>query len=98
MCSNYLPVTRRDRLLTFFGVEYTREELPQREVFPLGMAPFIRLTLEGQEGGRPALVAEDGMFGLLPHFAAEEQYGRRTYNARSETVHKLASFRPAWEA
>lgn len=35
---------------------------------------------------------------LLPHFAAEEQYGKRTYNARSETVHKLPSFRPAWEA
>jgi putative SOS response-associated peptidase YedK len=98
MCSNYLPVTAADRLLTFFGVEYAKEELQQREVFPLGMAPFIRLTVEGQEGGKPALVAEDGMFGLLPHFAAEQQYGRRTYNARSETVHKLPSFRPAWEA
>jgi putative SOS response-associated peptidase YedK len=98
MCSNYLPVTRADRLMTFFGVEYAKEELLQREVFPLGMAPFIRLTVEGQESGKPALVAEDGMFGLLPHFAAERQYGRRTYNARSETVHKLPSFKPAWEA
>lgn len=98
MCSNYLPVTRQDRLLTFFGVEYTKEELLQREAFPLGMAPFIRLSVEGQEGGRPALIAETAMFGLLPHFAAERQYGRRTYNARSETVHKLPSFRPSWEA
>jgi putative SOS response-associated peptidase YedK len=98
MCSNYLPVTRQDRLLTFFGVEYEKKEQQQREVFPLGMAPFIRLTVEGQEGGKPALVAEDGMFGLLPHFAAERQYGRRTYNARSETVHKLPSFKPTWEA
>jgi len=98
MCSNYRPVTRLDRLLTFFGVEYGKEELLERDVFPLGMAPFIRLTVEGQEAGRPALVAEDGMYGLLPHFAAEEQYGRRTYNARSETVHKLPSFKPSWEA
>ena len=98
MCSNYLPVTRADRLMTFFGVEYAKQELLQREVFPLGMAPFIRLTAEGEEGGKPALVAEDGMFGLLPHFAAERQYGRRTYNARSETVHKLMSFKPAWAA
>ena len=67
-------------------------------VLPLGMAPFIRLTVEGQERGRPALVAEDGMFGLLPHFAAEEQHGRRTYSARSETVHKPPSFRPTWKA
>lgn len=98
MCSNYLPVSAAHRLLTFFGVEYAKEELKAEEVFPLGMAPFIRLTVEGQEGGRPALIAEDGMFGLLPSFATEMQYGRRTYNARSETVHKLPSFRPAWSA
>jgi hypothetical protein len=28
MCSNYLPVTRMDRMLTFFGVERERDELP----------------------------------------------------------------------
>ena len=95
MCSNYRPVTRMDRLLTFFGVERDKDEAPH-DVFPLGMAPFIRLSVEGQEGGKPALVAEDGMFGLLPSFATEMQYGRRTYNARSETVAKLASFRQAW--
>lgn len=86
-----------DRLLTFFGVEYGRDER-EREVFPLGSAPFIRLSEEGQEGGRPALIAEDGMFGLLPSFATELQYGRRTYNARSESVHRLPSFKPAWSA
>lgn len=61
------------------------------------MSPFIRLSVEGQEAGKPALVAEEGMYGLLPHFAAEQQYGRRTYSARSETVHKLASFKPSWD-
>lgn len=84
--------------MTFSGVEYSKKELLQHEVFPLGMFPFIRLTVEGQEGGKPALMAEDGMFGLLPQFAAERQYGRRTYNARSETAHKLPSFKPAWVA
>ena len=95
MCSNYRPVTRLDRLLTFFGVEYGKDEV-ERDVFPLGMAPFIRRSIEGQEGGRAALVAEDGMFGLLPYFAREVQYGRRCYNARSETVARLPSFRDAW--
>jgi putative SOS response-associated peptidase YedK len=95
MCSNYRPVTRLDRLLTFFGVEYGKEEV-ERDVYPLGTAPFIRRSVEGQEGGRPALVAEDGMFGLLPYFAREVQYGRRCYNARSETVARLPSFREAW--
>ena len=95
MCSNYRPVTRLDRLLTFFGVEYGKDEA-ERDVYPLGTAPFIRRSVEGQEGRRPALVAEDGMFGLLPSFARELQYGRRCYNARSETVARLPSFRDAW--
>jgi putative SOS response-associated peptidase YedK len=95
MCSNYQPVTRMDRLLTFFGVEREKDS-PPGDVFPLGMAPFIRLAVEGQEAGQPALVVEDGMFGLLPTFAAEMKYGRRTYNARSETVATLASFKRAW--
>jgi putative SOS response-associated peptidase YedK len=97
MCSNYRPVTRMDRLLTFFGVERAKDE-ESADVFPLGTAPFIRLAHAGQQIGQPALVAEDGMFGLLPNFATEVQFGRRTYNARSETVDKLASFRQAWSA
>ena len=64
MCSNYQPVTRMDRLLTFFGVERAKDE-PTKDVFPLGMAPFIRLTTEGTEGGQPAMLVDDGMFGLL---------------------------------
>jgi len=98
MCSNYLAVTRRDRLLTFFGVDCQPKDESRHEVFPLGTAPFLRLTVEGEEGGIPALIAEDGIFGLLPNFATEMKYGRRTYNARSETVNKLPSFRPAWRA
>ena len=94
MCSNYRPVTRMDRLLTFFGVEYGKDEV-ERDVYPLGDAPFIRLSAEGQEGGRPALVAESGMFGLLEHWS-ELKHGRRTYNSRSETISKLATFRGPW--
>lgn len=95
MCSNYRPVTRMDRMLSFFGVEIPAN-LHERDVFPTGEAPFIRLQVEGQEGGRPALVADEGVFGLLPAFATEVKYGLRTYNARSETVATLKSFKPAW--
>lgn len=92
MCANYQPVTRMDRILTFFGVERDRDEMPH-EVFPTGLAPFMRLA----ESGSGNKVVEDGAFGLLPFFAKEVAYGRRTYNARSETVAKLASFRDAWK-
>lgn len=76
MCANYVPVTRNDRLLTFFGVERAHDE-PPHDVFPLGLAPFIRLRRDAKN----ELIADDGIFGLLPHFATELAYGRKTYNA-----------------
>jgi putative SOS response-associated peptidase YedK len=91
MCANYQPVTRMDRMLTFFGVERDRDEVPH-DVFPTGLAPFIRRA----EDGSGNKVVSDGAFGLLPFFAKEIAYGRKTYNARSETVAKLPSFRDAW--
>ena len=35
-------------------------------------------------------------FGLLPGFAKDIKYGVRTYNARTETVASLASFKNPW--
>ena len=46
MCSNYVPVTRRDRLLTYFGVERDRDANPV-DTWPVNMAPFIRLSQTG---------------------------------------------------
>lgn len=98
MCSNYRPVTSADRLLTYFGVERMGDELPARDVYPQGLAPFIRLADGADPDATPALVAEDGLFGIVPFFKkAELSYGRRCYNSRSETVAKLPSFRSAWK-
>jgi putative SOS response-associated peptidase YedK len=92
VCSNYIPVTRLDRLLSFFGVEPSGDlELPA-EVYPLRLAPFIRLA----EDGSGNKVIEAGQFGLLPQFATELVYGRKTYNARWETVDTLRSFKDSW--
>ncbi len=93
VCSNYTPVTRSDRLMKFFGVFRERDETPV-DMWPLGIAPFIRLAEDGSGNVR----CDDGVFGLLPHFAAEMAQGRKTYNARSETVVRLPSFRDAWRA
>ncbi len=91
MCSNYEAVTSLDLLRSVFGVDEA-EDAPDvvTEVWPLGLAPFIRLSKEGRR------IAEQGQFGLLPVFAKEMTYGRRTYNARSETVATLPSFRSSW--
>jgi putative SOS response-associated peptidase YedK len=92
VCSNYVPVTRQDRLLSFFGVHRERDDAPV-DTWPTGMAPFIRRAEEGSGHQR---IVHDGVFGLLPEFAKELAFGRRTYNARSETVDRLPSFRDAW--
>ncbi len=83
-------------MLTFFGVGYRSmddaRQAARQQVWPTGLAPFIRL----HESGSGNRVIEHGTFGLLPGFAKEVAYGRRTYNARSETVHKLPSFKESW--
>ena len=89
VCSNYKPVTRADRLLAFFQVKRDRDD-ESVDTWPLGLAPFIRLAIQGS--GHRAIV-QDGVFGLLPGFAKELAYGRKTYNARSETVHQLPCIR-----
>ncbi len=92
MCSNYRPVTQADRLLKFFGVVRDGDTVPA-DAWPLGMAPFLRLA----EDGSGNVVCEDGIFGLLPHFRVEMAAGRKTYNARTETVATLPSFRQSWK-
>jgi putative SOS response-associated peptidase YedK len=62
------------------------------DVWPIGLAPFIRLSADGSGGQQ----VDDGIFGLLPSFVTELAAGRRTYNARSETVAIKPSFRDAW--
>jgi putative SOS response-associated peptidase YedK len=92
MCSNYQASTDLLRLQKYFGVDI--ESLPpfQVEVYPVRPAAFVRLVKDGSGARR----ADVGLFGLLPFFAKEVTYGRRTYNARTETVDKLPSFKHAW--
>lgn len=95
MCSNYAPVTQSDRFRRYFDVDRVRND-PEADVWPLGLAPFIRLATGAN--GVPARTVQEGVFGLLPHFATEMVFGRKTYNARSETVDAKPSFRHAWAA
>jgi len=68
MCANYTPVTSMDRLLQYFGVVRERDE-PPRDVFPMGLAPFIRLGRPSEEGHfAQARVVSEGVFRLVPSF------------------------------
>ncbi len=92
MCANYKPVTAQDRLTQYFGVERPADTLPP-EVYPGGLAPFIVRHSDRIGLSRDARL---GLFGLLPTWAKDMAFGRRTYNARSETVDAKPSFRDAW--
>lgn len=91
MCANYTPVTERERLKFFFDVTHA-ETFPD-ETWPGYGAPFVRAA---RNAAAPAREARVGLFGLVPHWAKDLTIGRRTYNARSETVAEKPSFRDAW--
>ena len=61
--------------------------------FPLSLAPFIVRSEHRIEMERDLHI---GHFGLLPFWAKEMAFGRKTYNARSETAHEKPSFKEAW--
>ena len=67
-------------------------------IYPTQFAPILRRPPERESGDQavPDVEVIQARFGLLPGFAKEVKYGTRTYNARSETVASLASFKGAW--
>lgn len=67
-------------------------------VYPTRFAPIIRRPPErnADDDAVPDFEVVVARFGLLPGFANELKYGTRTYNARSETVAIMASFKSAW--
>ena len=81
MCSNYRPVTRLDRLLTFFGVERGRDEAPV-DVFCSASRRSSDCADGGTAAGRPSKTASSARCRVRQR----DRYGRKTYNARSETV------------
>lgn len=62
------------------------------ETWPGYLAPLIRKAKDQSTHSRELAV---GLFGLVPHWSKDLTIGRRTYNARSETVAEKPSFRDA---
>lgn len=88
MCVNYTP-PRPSLLNRMTGVE-VQSEYPA-EAFPGYAAPIIRATENNS-----ALHVDLAAFGLIPSWSKDRLIGRRTYNARSETVAEKPSYRTAW--
>ncbi|MDD5493564.1 MAG: SOS response-associated peptidase family protein [Dehalococcoidia bacterium] len=92
MCSNFQSITppQADWVRDQFQCELP-EAIWRDEVYPGYQAPFI--WREGEH-----LRCELAQFGLVPCWAVDDKaFGRRTYNARSETVADKPSYRHAWK-
>ncbi|GAB3256921.1 SOS response-associated peptidase [Chitinimonas naiadis] len=92
MCVNYFPVSRKV-LEEQFHARLTNQDDYADEVWKGQFAPM--LVKHRETGERVAHVAR---FGLLPPFAKDERYADKTYNARTETVGELPSYKLAWTA
>ncbi|HEY2257401.1 MAG TPA: SOS response-associated peptidase [Variovorax sp.] len=101
MCSHYISERRRAYYLRHYGIVIPADwEAPRdsSHVYPTQRAPVVRRPLARESGDEavPEFEAVMAHFGLLPGFAKDLKYGLRTYNARSETVASLDSFKHAW--
>jgi putative SOS response-associated peptidase YedK len=95
MCSHY-EAPSNERLIEGYGVAPNTPG--QIEIWPCYMGPFIRRRpAEAHDDDLPPLEVLTGQFGLLPFWAKDRKLGRRTYNARSETVAEKPSYRAAWK-
>lgn len=89
MCVQYLTTANTDWVKTHFDL--TLPSSAVHDVFPTYPGPII---LKSHNTGRIATGLT--RFGLLPSWAKEETFGRKTYNARSETVADKPSYNNAW--
>ena len=101
MCSHYQAEKRRQQIEKRFGIQLPLNWEPPPgglHIYPTQLAPIIRRPPEHDSSDEavPEIEVINAHFGLLPGFAKDIKYGTRTYNARSETVATLASFRSAW--
>ena len=88
----------QDRYRRYFGVAPPAEP-GKFDVWPGYAASFIWRPREADVGDDavPKREAVSGLFGLIPHWATDDLIGRKTYNARSETVASKPSYRDAWK-
>ena len=96
MCSHYESIKEPIQFTLEFGLDMP--EGGKVDVWPCYPSSFIRRPALADVGDDavPKREALLGLFGLVPHWAKEATYGRRTYNARSETVQEKPTFRDAW--
>jgi putative SOS response-associated peptidase YedK len=89
MCVQYLTTVNLDWVKSHFDLDLPASTA--HDVFPTYPGPIV---LRSHNTDRTAIGL--ARFGLLPSWAKEETFGRKTYNARAETVADKPSYKYAW--
>ena len=89
MCVQYLTTVNANWVKTHF--ELNLPITSAQDVFPTYPGSII---LKSHNTQRTAL--GPARFGLIPSWAKDENFGRKTYNARLETVSEKPSYKEAW--
>ena len=90
MCVQYLTTINVEWVKTRFDLDLPPSTA--HDVFPTYPGPIV---LKSHNTERTAIGL--ARFGLLPSWAKEETFGKKTYNARTETVAEKPSYRSAWK-
>ena len=91
MCVQYLPTSNATWVKSKFNLDLPSS--PVVDIFPTQSSPII---LRSHTSHRTAIGL--ARFGLLPVWAKDPSFGKKTYNARIETVSEKPSYRKAWES
>lgn len=89
MCSHF-ESPNEDRLRQYFGVH--KPECVGNDIWPGQMSTFIFRSKEAND----EIVAQAGIFGLIPHWAKDINFSHYTFNTRIETINQKPSFKDAW--
>jgi putative SOS response-associated peptidase YedK len=89
MCVQYLTTANTDWVKTHFDLDLPSSSA--HDVFPTYPGTIILKSHLTQR-----IAIGPARFGLIPAWAKDEDFGRKTYNARSETVSEKPSYKQAW--
>lgn len=89
MCVQYLTTVNNDWVKSHFDLALP--DCHTHDVFPTYPGPII---LKSHNTDHIAIGL--ARFGLVPSWAKDESFGRKTYNARTETVSEKPSYKHAW--
>ena len=91
MCATFTPSQNQPWVQARLGVSLPSQTHPS-QTYPGYEAPLV---VKSRQNGRVACGL--ARFGLIPSWAKDDKIGRRTYNARAETVASKPSYREAWK-